>query len=432
MIGPLALALAACASGCLDPSLGADPFSCARGACPSGYRCVRSGPEGAPLALCIANGDPDPPKLAATTSDRAADPVLAWDGAELALFWQRSTGAGDGKDGLTFSELATDPPAEHLLLPDPGDTVSWSFDVLYHPSLGQYLGAVAVNGLKSATVGLYAVPTDGSGSPTPVLPVATPVDCTGAKGMQVDCSRFGVTRPSLALGPGDTVEAAYTFGGPPFIPPVAVQCLEVDLGSGGATSCAPTAAQLGAAFPTSAVVATSDQRRALLWGDTALHVVSWSRQGAGWGPPSPPQPLQSALAVGRIAAVADHYAITLQLSSGDGPPRWSALLGVLGGAQPMQVATAPAGSPFQPDVALADPATFATCSLDAAGELEVGSYAVSDMGRLATTAVPRLSRAGIDQCRLAAVPEQHAVAVAWRERVPPATARIFYAFVPLP
>jgi hypothetical protein len=84
-----------------------------------------------------------------------------------------------------------------------------------------------------------------------------------------------------------------------------------------------------------------------------------------------------------------------------------------------------------PDV-IAYPNGFVVCSRDSSGELALSFVDASTLSPVALPVrVKRLSKAEIQTCRLAFSAQAAAIAVAWQERIPPASANAYLSVVPL-
>ena len=385
-----ALAGALLASGCYQPDLGpqgSSPFRCGDGACPRGYRCGQQ--------LCIADGQPDPPLLLGVSSDGTAAPQPVWDGTRFGAFWQQNSAGLAQPPGLHFTSAGTD----LTVLSEIGDV---AFDVLYHPGAGRHVIALRKNSDQGALLHLVSL---APGESKPMVHFTRSEPTAQAP--------FGFSAPSVALGPNRGVVLAYTFGAPPALVSDNVFCHRIDLTGGPPSdSCRPSLLQTQRSFASEVAVVTMHEATLLFWRERELHVTPMLR-GVELRRVDIPEILHVPRAVARAADVG----IVAQVPGpGGGAPVWVVSVGGFAQKEQRQNTSIPTFG-MVPDVAVDGP-RFVACARDPQGELTLVFLGGGDLFPIgAARRVPRLSRAEITSCRLAAAPGSGAIAVAWQERV---------------
>ena len=397
-------------AGCYDPNLtGTAPFTCPDGRCPRNYHCVQE--------LCVADGQPDPPLRLAITAIGEAPPQPVWDGERFAVFWQQNDALAESP-GLHLTVLRQ--PLETYALTDlTGDV---AFTGLYHPPSGRYVAAVRSN----------------SDSLPAQLRVVSLQPRAGGPRTDLECTRtltpFGFSAPSLIrevdeqLGRDDVI-LSFTYGGygPGQVLYNNLYWMRFDPASGERPSCAtPNAVETDGRYANEVVLARTLRGLLLFWRDVGVHVTPVVNDQPGVTSTLPFLHVASAAVAGfnKIAVAAQRPPEPRV------PPLWVIALDDF-----FNPRTAPqvvlSARDLVPDV-VTNGRHFVACGRGDDGELVLGIYSVADLQQVAVLPVPRLSIAEIASCRLAVAPGGTQVAVAWAERVPPATLYQYVTLVDLP
>lgn len=395
-----AAAAAAALGGCYDPHLGAVPFTCSDGACPSGYRCVRD--------LCLGPTTPDPPLLFAVTDENAAPPRPLWDGSRFLVVAQQNDPAQGATGLLLFRE--NDPSYGRQLSPWSGDV---AFDAVWVPQAGRVAAVVRRN--NDAGLDRLALVSQAEDDAQPRVHLS----CA------VDRSAFGYSAPSLALAGGSSVTGAWTRVVTPTI-----EWTTVDVSRGGLPLCTPRrTATPGHPYAVEAAVAVVRDITVLFFRDTEVSTIAVVA-----GIEGAPSPLGAILRVVRAVTLGDTVAVVAQHDTlvGLSAPPWFVAVNQVPAGRGGREQPIPSLEVI-PDAAT-DGSRFLVCARGADGELAL--YRVRADGSAIDgppIPVPRLSKAPIRSCRIAAAPAPRStVAVAWQELLPPATVRQYLTLVPVP
>lgn len=432
MIRRALLAALALAAGCYQPSYDAAPFSCASGACPSGYQCR--------AALCIADGAPDPPveiAESATASDSAAPQPVPYQGG-FGVFYLADFGGG-APPGVYF-RAALDVSSTRRVV-DGSPTLSAlsdvAFSVRYHPAMDLYGLAFRVNDPDSGDH-LEVHLLSGDLAQDQLLPSS-----------RSSPSALGFGAPSITLRTdanvpcNNAIIVAYSFGDLGTYSRDNLFCDQLVATGCGADAldgsfCYPDAGAMGQPFTSGSfveeVAALDDGQELLLFwrelGGVYTHLDSRPHdRPSGFGETSTGVVLGSKVshvlrgAFYPAAQQALRYAVVA--AAPDAGP-WQVVVGAR--APP----NAPLGFPsaIVPDV-VADPdrQRFALCALDPSGEIAI--TVVPESGAPPPPIrVPRYSDAPIASCRLALSPGG-ALGVTWQELSAPAY-RTYFTTVALP
>ncbi|HEX2568302.1 MAG TPA: hypothetical protein VH877_02005 [Polyangia bacterium] len=396
-------------AGCLGPKVtGPAPFTCPDGLCPSGYHCVQE--------LCVANGAPDPPLRLAITGLGEAPPQPVWNGERFAVFWQQNDALADSP-GLHLTVLSQ-PPETYSMTDLTGDV---AFTGLYHPPSGRYVAAVRSNSDSlPAALRVFSLRPRAGGP-------RTDLECNGT------LTPFGFSVPALVrevdeqLGRDDVI-LSFTYGGYGAGQSLSndLYWMRLDPASADRPSCATaTAIDTDGRYANEVVLARTLRGLLLFWRDVGVHVTPVINDQPGVTSALPFLHVASAaVAGGKIAVAAQRPA------DGRLPPLWVIALDDF-----FTPRTAPqvvlSARDLVPDV-VTNGRHFVACGRGDDGELVLGIYSVTDLQQVALLPVPRLSIAEIASCRLAVAPGGAQVAVAWAERVPPATLYQYVTLVDLP
>lgn len=406
----LVMSLGLVLAGCLEPRVtGVAPFTCPDGRCPRGYRCVQE--------LCVADGQPDPPLRLAITGLGEAPPQPVWNGERFAVFWQQNDALAESP-GLHLTVLSPSPET-YAMTDVTGDV---AFTGLYHPPSGRYVAAVRSNSDSlPAALRVISLRPRGGGP-------RTDLECNGT------LTPFGFSAPSLIrevdeqLGRDDVI-LSFTYGGYGAGQTLSnnLYWMRLDPASGERPSCAaPNVIATEGRYANEVVLARTLRGLLLFWRDVGVRVTPVVNDEPGVTSQLPFLHVASAAVAGagKIAVAAQRPA------EGRLPPLWVIALDDF-----FNPRTAPqvvlSARDLVPDV-VTNGRHFVACGRGDDGELVLGIYSVTDLQPVAVLPVPRLSIAEIASCRLAVAPGGARVAVAWAERVPPATLYQYVTLVDLP
>ena len=399
---PVCFSIALGLGACFSPQLGglAAPFACADGACPDGFRCAQQ--------LCIAESAPDPPILIGTTTIDVALPRAVRGAQQFAVFWQQNVEAGTLQESLHLTQLGAAGAADQSLTAVTGSAF---FDALYDASASLYVFAVATNGEDAPALRVSTLAADGTGQ-------------RQIFALTEQSSPIGFSAPSLAIVPGgDQVTLAYTFSSPPRVDKDNVSCTRIDVGTMAADpSCTPTVAQTMGEYAVDVAVAETPGVTTLFWRSGDLVRITQRMNDM----PVATRTIVDVAAVGHVATIASTLALTEEHLD-NGALTWN--VAVRKGSSSLNV---PVSSFAEPDIT-SDGKRLILCVQRDDGEIEVRLRSLDDLAEIGTPMlVPRLSRAAIAGCRIAAAQDSTEIAVAWKELIPPSAARIYAATMTLP
>lgn len=409
-------------AGCLHTDLGFDggpPFACTDGACPSGYHCAQ--------ALCIADGAAEPPLAVASSSLTDAPPILLWNGSGFAAVWQDTSDPATA--GVHFALIDAERLGTDLRVTEGRSPVS--FSALYEQVSHRYVIATARNDLTASE--LTVVSTDGQAQPTSALPSPE----------VYPASPIGFSRPALSSRQDGTVTLAYTRGDPPQLSSKNLFCQRLSLTTPGAVTdpCGPTLTV--AQFASEVVVAEFPVSTIFQWKAMSTYLTVEVKGALPGRTRDVTNPIDRVVHTEKILNTnrdKGSFAVVGQYLDATGAPTWQLRVGdARTTAADTGVSTLQSGL-VVPDIDGDGMDGFVLCRGEADGTAAVTAYAIaveSVMMRTVLTsgsahAIPRYSKAPIESCRVAVARETGTLGVLWRERVPPATGKLYFTTMPLP
>jgi hypothetical protein len=359
----------------------------------------------------VAPDQPDPPALLGLSSDETAEPIPVWDGRRFGVFWQQNTPGLPVAAGLHFSSEGKD----RVVIAETGEV---AFDALWHPGTRRYVVAFRRHGDSEEVLKVVSF----AGDEKPVAHFPPP-----GKGPEPP-SAFGFSAPSLSVKGERLVTLGYAFGDPPRIVKDNAHCWHLDLGDPSKLiSCAPSVRHTAGAFVTEVLVSELGDNTLIFWRDQKVHVTLRTR-GIEVAPPRPDEQ-PDLVRVARAAIALPNVALAAQLPETMArPTTWAVTAGTFIKMEQRRTVAVPTVR-VVPDV-VAEGARFVACRREMDGELSL-LYLRGDTLQPdgPPQRVPRLSKADIASCRLAAAPGTGRIAVAWQERVPAAGLRSYVTVI---
>ena len=408
----LCLLILLAGGGCIDSDLGvggASPFTCDDGSCPNGYHCAAS--------LCIAEGAAVPPVLIAATSLADAIAIPLWSGTAFTAIWQDSV-SGDTA-GIKLATVDRSMLGTSTLIA--AETAPVQFSAIFEPQSRRFVVASARNDQLATELRVQS--TTGAESPTVNLVETHPA------------SPIGFSRPALAARLDGTVTLAYTRGDPPTLASQNLFCSRLSLSGGVAVTCGP---KLTMSQFASEVTVVEFQRATgfhYLVGETIADIELPNGKNVS-------QVVENTVHTEKIININQalgSFAVVAQTVV-DGSVSWEVRIGsasVAGESNSAPVLSIPSGG-VVPDVDGDGAGGVVVCLGNPDGSASLVSYgpvssdvASAGLERRATRGIPRYSLAPIESCRIAVAKETQTVGVLWRERVPPATGKLYFTTLPL-